>query len=182
MSRQAIVPYARPQAPRRTAHPAPAKRGKRGGSATKGMMIALLLMFLALAAGLFLPTSVLLITGMIPTFVALLVDQDPDKYAAITVAPVNFCGILPSAIALWSGENTLPQALRLLSESVNWLTMYGAAGIGWMLFFAIPPVIASVVVRRHEGEIARLTEHQEKLVEEWGAEVAGPSLQADRVA
>lgn len=159
----------------------PRRPQKRGGSASKGLMIALLLMFLALAAGLFLPTSVLLITGMIPTFVALLVDQDPDKYAAITVAPVNFCGILPSAIALWSGENTLPQALRLLSEPVNWLTMYGAAAIGWMLFFAIPPIIATFVVRRHEGEISRLTEHQEKLAEEWGAEVAGPSLQAERV-
>ena len=178
MPRQALVPYADPPAQRTGQRPA-ARSKKRPRSAGKGAMIVLLLMFMALAAGLFLPTSIVLGAAMVPTIVALLTDQDPEKYATLTVGPLNFCGVLPMAITLWSGENSLTQALRLLSDPVNWLMMYGAAGLGWMLFYMIPPVVAAFVVRRHEAEIARLTEHQEKLVEEWGAEVAGPAMQSN---
>ena len=180
MTRQAIVPYASPSASRRNPRPS-VRPKKRSGSAGKGALIFLMLMFLALAAGLFLPTSIVLATAMVPTIVALLIDQDPEKYAAITVGPLNFCGALPTAITLWSGSNSVQEALRLLSEPVNWLMMYGAAGVGWMLFYTIPPVVSSIVVRGHEAEVARLTEHQAKLVEEWGPEVAGPALQSDQL-
>ena len=178
MSRQAVAPYTRPSSPsaKRSATKARQRQPRSAGNWT---MVVLLLLFLAVAAGLFLPTSIVLGAAMIPSLVALMVDQDPDKLGTITVAPINFCGALPTAMSLWSSNNTVPHALHLLSEPLAWLIMYGAAAIGWVLYFVIPPIISSFVVRRHQAEITRLTEHQEKLVAEWGADVAGSALQAN---
>ena len=179
MSRQAIAPYNPRTASARSGKGAAGKRQKQPRSAGNWMMIVLLLLFLVIAAGLFLPTSMILGAAMIPSLVALLIDQDPDKMGAITVASINFCGALPSAMSLWSGNNSVPHAMSLLSDPMNWMVMYGAAAIGWTIYYVVPPIISGCVVRRHEGEIARLTEHQEKLVAEWGPNVSGPSGQSE---
>ena len=55
--------------------------------------------------------------------------------------------------------------------------MYGAAGVGWLLFLALPPVVISFL-RIHEAQrVARLRSAQAKLKEEWGVgnkPAAGP--------
>ena len=178
MSRQALAPYNNRTAKARSTKPAGvANRQRQPRSTGTWMMIVLLLVFLAMAAALFLPTAIVLGAAMIPSLVALMIDEDPDKMGTITVAPINFCGALPSVMALWSTNNSMPQALQLLADPVNWMVMYGAAAIGWTIYYVIPPIISGCVVRRHETEIARLTEHQEKLVAEWGADVAGQPSQ-----
>jgi hypothetical protein len=134
--------------------------------------LVVLALFSIPAALLFLPTTLLLAIGMVPTLVALVVDRDPEKYAAITVGPINFCGVLPSAISLWQAGHEMSQAVALLAEPLNWLIMYGAAAAGWMIYFTLPPAVAAFLAHRNESEIKSLTEHQEKLVEEWGPEVA----------
>ena len=133
--------------------------------------ITVLAVFLIPAGLLFLPTTLLLVLGLVPTLVALIVDRDPERYAAIAVAPVNFCGVLPLIMTLWQRGHDMREAVNLLSDPLNWLIMFGAAAVGWAIFFAVPPVVASFLAQRNETEIKRLTEHQEKLVEEWGPEV-----------
>lgn len=174
MSRQALAPISnRPAKGKvRTRQASSAKRPKQARSTGTWMMIVLLLLFLALAAGLFLPTAIVLGAAMIPSIVALMIDDDPDKLGTMTVAPLNLCGALPSVMALWSRDNSIGQAMHQLSEPTNWLMMYGAAAIGWAIYSFVPPIVSGCVVRRHEAEIARLADHQRKLVEEWGSDVA----------
>jgi hypothetical protein len=134
--------------------------------------LVLLVLFLIPAALLFLPSTLVLAIGMAPTLVALVVDRDPEKYAAITVGPVNFCGVLPSLIVLWQSGHEMSGAVRLLADPLNWVVMFGAAAAGWVILFTVPPAVAAFLVHRNEAEIKRLTAHQEDLVEEWGPEVA----------
>ena len=164
-NQRAVVPY------RPTRQAAPARRpGKRGLNAA-GLLLVVILTVPMLV--LIMPTSVLLLIGMAPTIVALIVDRDPDRYAAITVGPLNFCGVLPAAMTLWQGSHTVSEALRILADPSCWLVMYGAAGAGWLIYMAVPPVVAGYLIQRHEGEIRRLRKRQEAMVAEWGKAITG---------
>ena len=129
-------------------------------------------LFLLPAGVLFLPTTLLLAVGLIPTFVALIVDRAPEKYAAITVGPMNLCGVLPAALELWQGSHTVEHALRLITDPLTLLVACSAAGVGWLVFYAVPPLVAGIIVAHHEQEIKRAGDHQEKLSAEWGEDVA----------
>ena len=171
-NQRAMVPY-KPARPVAQAQ----RRAKRGPNAA-GILLAVIITVPMMV--LIMPTSVLLLIGMAPTIVALIVDRDPDRYAAITVGPLNFCGVLPSAMTLWQGAHTVPDALRILADPSSWLVMYGAAGAGWLIYMAIPPVVAGFLIQRHESEIKRLRKRQEDMVAEWGQAITGETQPAQR--
>jgi len=151
--------------------------------AAGGLAFLLLVVPLAVVV---MPTTVLLGVGLIPTLVAFAVDRDSEKSAAITVGAMNFCGVMPFAIQLWQRGHTLDLSMGLIASPFTWLVMYGAAAVGWGLYFVIPPIVASFVVMRDEDKIRDLEEQRQALVEEWGIEVTGqgaePSFEEDAAA
>lgn len=148
----------------------PAPRGKRKGK-KKSLWTFLLLL---LPAGLVvLPTSILFGLGMIPTMVAYVIDRDPEKPAPITVGGLNFCGCLPYAIDMWKhGGGSISASLKLFTDPLSWLVMYGAAAVGWALFYGIPPAVANAEIMRSERRIDALKQRKVALVQEWGPDVA----------
>lgn len=138
----------------------------------KGGMLTLIL--LIIPAGLIvLPTSILFGIGMIPTIVAYVVDRDPEKSAPITVGGLNFCGCMPFAIDLWKHQHTLGAAAKIFADPLAWLVMYGAAAVGWGLYYGIPPLVAGMEVTRAEKRVEVLKGKKVALVQEWGPDVAG---------
>ncbi|MGQ9364963.1 hypothetical protein [Azospirillum sp. ST 5-10] len=133
----------------------------------------LFLLLILPAALVVLPTTILFGLGMVPTIVAYVVDRDPDKSAPITVGGLNFCGCMPFAIDLWKTGHTATAALKIFADPLAWLIMYGAAGLGWALYYGIPPVIASAEIMRAEKRVEALRSQKAKLVQEWGPDVTG---------
>jgi len=138
---------------------------------TVGLLLALCVLFL--------PTAIILILGMLPTVVAGMTDRDPNRYAALTVGPMNLCGVLPHILELWQGGHSLEVALNQISSPFVWGFMLGAAGVGWFIYYAVPPMVAGVIQLRAEGRLNAVTKDQKKLVEEWGPEVSGAKKQDD---
>ena len=120
---------------------------------------------------LLLPTTLLLAVGMVPTLVALIVDRSREKLVVLVVGSLNFTGIMPSAMTLWQNDHTLAAALRILGDPVNWLLMYGAAGLGWLIYFSVPPLVAELASLHYQREIERHKQRQAALVKEWGQEI-----------
>ncbi len=142
------------------------------GGRKRGNGLLLLAAFALIPAGLVvLPTTILIGVGMLPTVVAYVIDQDPEKSAPITVGAMNFCGVMPFAIGLWQAGHTLPALMPMLRDPVTWFFMYGAAGVGWLLYYGLPPMIAGVVVMRDETRIRTLDTERRALIEEWGPDV-----------
>ena len=129
------------------------------------IMVALLMV----VAG---PTALILFFGMMPAIVAFLVDRTRQKYGPLCVTGMNFCGVFPVLLDLWTTEHSFSAAFELLVEPMMLLMMYGAAAFGWMLFLAVPPVIASFIAVVTERRIVYLRSVQKKMVDEWGDEVA----------
>jgi hypothetical protein len=69
----------------------------------KGQMILVCSIVMAVV---FLPTTILLVVGMLPTLVAALVDRTRERVLGMTVGSMNLAGCTPFVIELWSGEHT----------------------------------------------------------------------------
>lgn len=121
------------------------------------------------------PTAMVFAVGMLPTLVAAMVDRTRGRMAACSVGLLNLCGVLPFVLQLWSRGQTVNAAEHLLTNVFNLSAMFGAAAVGWLLFLAIPPVVAAVLRVQAEHRAVALRTRQKKLVEEWGDSVAKPA-------
>src|SRR4051812_49913471 len=113
---------------------------KRRKKSSNGMVTVLLILF---PAGLvFLPSTILLAVGMIPTAVAYVVDRDPDKTAPMTVGGLNFVGVVTFLVNLWQAGHTMAALSKVLTDPFAWLVMYGAAGLGGAVSYGVTPPAA----------------------------------------
>lgn len=126
------------------------------------------------------PTMVLCLLGMIPTFVALFTDMDRDKSSSTAVGAMNAAGITPFIIDLWSKGQTPTNLFHILHEPTTWLVMFGAAGVGQLIVFAVPQAVASLTFARDEARLITLKKNLESLQESWGTEV-GTTKPIDKI-
>jgi len=144
------------------------KKTRRSGAAPVWAFVAMMVPAFIFA----LPSALIFVVGMIPAMVAYAVDHDSDKTAPMIVGTLNFVGVLPFIMELWTHLNTLARAMEMMTNPATWLVMYGAAGLGWVFFHRIPVAVADYEVSRIEGKIERLRGRLKELRDEWGPEVA----------
>lgn len=118
------------------------------------------------------PTMIVLFFGMLPTLVAFIIDRSEQKSATFCVGSINFIGVFPYIMDLWIDNNTLDAAISNVTDLFAMLIMYSASAFGWLLFMAMPTVVASFVTVLQQRKVAQLRGQQKELMEEWGAEVA----------
>ena len=144
-----------------------AAKPQKSGAFTRILMISL-----ALAFGLiFLPTVIFLAFAMLPTAAAYIVDKKPAKYEWICVGGLNFAGASPFLMNLWMGRHTVEAASAMLTDVFTLMAMYGAAGVGWLMFMALPPVIGVFMQMKAQRRVAVLKATQARLIATWGPEV-----------
>ena len=70
----------------------------------------------------------------------------------------------------------------VLFDPFAWLTVYGAAAIGWAVHTTVPVVVVMISDMRAEWRRRELEKVQQSLVEEWGQEVTSKRAEARRGA
>jgi hypothetical protein len=128
-----------------------------------------------------LPTLTLFLLGMLPTLVALVADKDRHKSSAAAVGAMNAAGITPFVIDLWSKGQTMENVFQILREPSSWLVMLGAAGVGQLIFFAVPQAVALLWLARSEARLKVLRKNLESLKDSWGADI-GAAKPLDKIA
>jgi len=157
-----------------TKQAAAAKAPATGGSQKAGKPV-LLLLVVVLFAIVSLPTVMIVGAGMLPTLVAYLVDRQRPRYAVICVGGLNIAGVFPHLLPIWFGVHTTKAAEAVLTDVFVLVSMYGAALFGWMLDFAVPPLVGAVLSVMAQRRVALLRLSQKALIEEWGESVANPA-------
>jgi hypothetical protein len=117
-------------------------------------------------------TLIVFFFGMMPTLVALIIDRTQQKFAAVSVAGLNFAGVFPYLLKLWQGPQTFDAAGQIITDVFALFVMYGAAGFGWMVFTAVPPVVHAVLTILDQQRVTLLRSNQRRIIEEWGEGVA----------
>lgn len=119
----------------------------------------------------FLPTTVLLAIGMLPTVVAYISDQSRAKIFVVTVGAMNLAGCFPFVIDLWLKGNGFDQSMQIISNPTTIIVMYAAAMMGYLIDWSISGVVAGMVYQRGLKRMKSIQDRQAELVERWGPEV-----------
>ena len=118
-----------------------------------------------------LPSLIVLSVGLLPTGVAFIIDRSDQRTGTFCVGGMNLCGVFPYVLKLWTGNHTPAAAKEIISDVLSLLIMYAAAGFGWMIFLAIPPVIATFLSIIAQTRVKVLRATQQEIVVAWGPEV-----------
>lgn len=143
------------------------KNAKRGGSGK--------LVFFMIVLGCMVPFGIptlLVCLGLLPTLVALFTDSDSHRSGLATIGYMNLAGVLPFLVELWQKDQTMEAALGIVKDPASWVIMLGAAGVGQLMLYAIPPFVASMVLIRQESRLKTLREGVQQLEAIWGPDVA----------
>ncbi len=138
---------------------------KKGGFASK-----LRLLLLSTIAVLVLQQSVImLLIGMLPSFVAYIVDNTNSRSWFKTVFCFNLAAMLPYLAELYFDEGNSSAAMQAqMGDFTMWLLIYSSAGLAWVVIWACPKIAAIYLKSYHD---LRAQEHRRKfqrLKEEWG--------------
>jgi hypothetical protein len=137
----------------------PKMRGGRGG--LKRRLSGVMTIVMAL---LFMPTTILVTVGMLPTIAAALADRSRQKIKTITVGAMNMAGTTFFLLKLWGSEHDTDTAIALISEPANLVIMYGAAAIGYAIDWAMSGIVSTILVQNAELRQRQITKLQEELV------------------
>lgn len=149
---------------------AQANTQKGGTGMLLGMFAVFALIILALVS---MASVVLVLFGCLPTFVAVLIDRSPQRFAALSVFAMNFAGLFPYLLDLWMGSNSMSVAIDSLTDVFSLFIIYGSAAIGWVLFAIAPPIVTAVMTFLAQRRVSVLRAAQKKLLQEWGDDVMG---------
>ncbi len=140
-----------------------------GRGAKAGWLFIVFLLLLIFS----LPTVLLLLFGMLPAIVAYIIDPSKHKTSTICVGTMNFAGVFPDLLGLWTGIHSIDVALGILTDVFALMVMYSAATAGWMVFVAVPPVVGVLLNVMDGRRIEALRARQKRTLKEWGKDVAG---------
>lgn len=141
------------------------KGSKKGGA---GKILFVLMIFLVTIWS----TAILIIPGMLPTFVALITGKDREKTLALTMGATNFAGCLPFVLQLWSMGQNLDNAMKIMRDPMTWLVMLASAGVGYAIYAVVPGMVATIMAGSAGGKIAQLQKNLAELKTVWGDDVA----------
>ena len=140
--------------------------------AHKAFKPALLLILLLPVAALMLPLAIVLAAALVPSLVARLVDSGPGRYLTFTVLSFNLVGALYFVHQILTMGSDLESLPIVLQDSIGWLAAFSGAGCGWLLFLAMPPIIAKMAEAQSALRLRRVRRDQTQLTEEWGQVIA----------
>ena len=121
----------------------------------------------------FMASAVLLLIAMIPTFVAMIADRSKEGLKSFTIGFMNFAGCFPFWIDLVVTQHTIDYALSLIAQPATVVVIYAAAGIGYLINWAVVGIVASIMIQKADKRINFIEERKHDLVERWGQEVTG---------
>ena len=145
-------------------------KSKGGGLGVKGRLFMIAFVLLGVV---FLPTSMLLFFGMLPSLVAVFVNQKGVGARASTVSAMNLAGCIPFIFKLWTTGNDFEASVAILSSEQGLLVMYTAAAFGYMIDWVVTGLVSSYLYQKGMLRMKEIKKRQEKLVELWGEEVSG---------
>ncbi len=144
--------------------PANGKPKKSGGLSFFAILVMGVLLFMVA-----LPTFITLVVGLLPSVLAFLCDRHHGRYLARCVFGLNFSGVAPYVMELWhDGGQSVSIATQQLLDPMTMVIMYGSAGLGWLMYLAMPPIVANVLNLTAQRRTVELREQQRELVKVWG--------------
>lgn len=121
----------------------------------------------------FLPSTILLVIGMLPTLIAIIVVSKNHRNKALTIGAMNFAGCFPYLMDIWQSNDRVAQMFEVLSDPMTVVVMYSAAGLGYIINYGVTKLVRQMMYAGAERKIKNIEEEKKKLEERWGRKVRG---------
>ncbi len=129
--------------------------------------------FLLVCIGVFiLPTIVFICGAMLPSLVAMLTSNANKTYKWVCITGLNLAGMLPFLFEFWKKVQDMTSVYNVLLDIPNLIAIYSSAGIGWLLYISVPPIIISIIAFMDKHKVKKLKHRQERLLKLWGNKVS----------
>ncbi|NQV22547.1 MAG: hypothetical protein HQ511_14125 [Rhodospirillales bacterium] len=139
------------------------------GLSPAGVTVALLSTSLVMVV-FALPTFLIIVFGLAPTWVAFLTDKSYGKAKGFAVGTFNMAGATPFFVRLWRAPDQMDASIAVLSDAFSWLVMYGTAGVSLVLIWVAPSFTTAIMEMRAAARGVRLDRRQNEIIENWGDE------------
>lgn len=146
---------------------------KQKGKKRLGWRGQILMIAGCLTAAVFLPSTFILLVGMVPTPFAILVDRTKGKNKVITVGAMNLAGCSPFLFELWMNGHNFAKAIEIVTDPFAIIVMWSAAAVGYIVNWAMTGLVTATLYQRGHARQRAIAERQKELVERWGQEVTG---------
>jgi len=139
------------------------------------MKVKIALLFFCVIAYIFLPTTIILAFGMMPTIAAYSMDRSVGKNKTICVGLMNFAGCFPFLLEFWTefGQQTVSNAFSLIADVQTVLVVYMLAAGGYAIDIAVSGIMSSFILQRSKKKLEKMQKEQKKLIDRWGEKVTG---------
>lgn len=133
----------------------------------------LLVVFLLIVGAAFLPITLVLFVGMLPSLIAFMVDMTRSKSLALTVTLMNFISCFPFLMDVAAGPMDLTIAYQTLMEPINVVIMFAGAGAGYFLDWSMAGMSNVIMISRARNRLNHIEKRHDELIRRWGKEVGG---------
>lgn len=135
----------------------------------------ILIGILALTGAVFLPTTIIIVFGMMPTIASFAMDRTIGKNRTICVGVMNFAGCFPFLLDLWTefGAHDVEHALAIIANAKTIIVIYMLAAGGYAIDLAVTGITSSVITQHSESRLKSIKKRQADMVEQWGDKVTG---------
>ena len=144
---------------------------KKNSSMNAKVMFLLFLFFIA--SVLFLPTTFVFFFGMFPTWALFVSDKSPSKLKSLAIGVMNFAGVMYVLLSLWTKENTIEFAVKLVLNPESIIVMYTAAAVGYLIQSTVSAMTRNIVMQQTHAKLKEILKTEEELEKRWGYEVTG---------
>lgn len=133
------------------------------------------MLLLTIIGFVFLPTTIFLSFGMMPTVATYAMDRSVGKNKTICIGLMNFAGCFPFLLKFWTefSQQTVSNAFHLVADVETIIVIYLLAAGGYAIDMAVTGITASIVVQRSNSRIKKIKKEKKKLVDRWGEKVTG---------
>ncbi len=145
------------------------KAQKGSGSSFKARLFLVVFILLAIA---FLPTSLLLLVGMLPSMLIFVFHSRRSGFRVSTVVAMNMAGCIPFIFKLWSSDHTFEMSIEILTGRQALLVMYTSAAFGVMIDWVVTGLVSSYLYQKGVLRMKAIKKRQQVIIEQWGREVA----------
>ena len=145
-------------------------KGKPGKLSLKARLFMVIVILIALV---FLPTSMLLFVGMLPSMVAFFVSGRGIGARASTITAMNMAGCIPFVFKLWSTGNDFEASFLIITNMRYMSIIYLSAAFGYMIDWVMTGIMSSFLYQRGVSRMKAIKKRQEVLIEQWGEGVSG---------
>jgi len=114
------------------------------------------------------PTALLMGVLLGPALLAILLDHEPGRPRARSIALCSMAASIDPLRTLWTVGHTIATAMALLSNIRVVGLAWSAAAVGWLLAEIIPIGVRATLEGVSVARASRLNAERAKLVETWG--------------